>query len=219
MAFFEHLRKILAKIKLVFKNINIGYNSGSIGDNMGNTSIGNNSGIVGNDNTIIFNSQTHLTQEQVEAEFMKLESGDFIDITDEVDTQYREKNIVIWGCIKDSQLQLKQQIVNDDFQGEKWIPEVPADMGKREKKPYLKITPVYREVIFPFSYFFILMDGLRYFVPLPKVECNSIRDRNNPVKRYTITKVQYQLGKILTHGEYYNTSYDDMLKQCKIEVV
>jgi hypothetical protein len=32
MAILENLKKIFAKIKLVFKNINIGYNSGVIGD-------------------------------------------------------------------------------------------------------------------------------------------------------------------------------------------
>jgi hypothetical protein len=33
MAILEHLKEIFAKIKLVFKNINIGNNSGIIGDN------------------------------------------------------------------------------------------------------------------------------------------------------------------------------------------
>lgn len=32
-SFFPQLKKIFAKIKLVVKNINIGYNSGTIGDN------------------------------------------------------------------------------------------------------------------------------------------------------------------------------------------
>jgi hypothetical protein len=35
MTILEHLRKLFAKIKLVFKNINIGNNSGTIGDNNG----------------------------------------------------------------------------------------------------------------------------------------------------------------------------------------
>jgi hypothetical protein len=211
MSLFGRLKKILANIAFIFKNNNIGHNSGNIGDNSGNINTGTNHGILGNDNTININSQPQPTRELVEQELLKLEHGDLINITDEVDSRHREKNVVIWSCNKNYQLQLKQQIMHDDFDGE-WIPKVPADMGGREKKPYLQITPVYQNVVLPFSYFFILIDGLRYHVPLPE------RDRNNSVNRYTITKVQYHLGKILTDGECYNTSYDEMLKQCKIEV-
>ena len=32
MTIMENLKKIFGKIRLVFKNINIGYNSGNIGD-------------------------------------------------------------------------------------------------------------------------------------------------------------------------------------------
>jgi hypothetical protein len=163
----------------MLKNNNIGYNSGVIGDNSGNINTGTNSGILGNDNTININSPAQPTLELVEQELLKLESGDLINITDEVDSQLREKHIVIWSCNKNYQLQLKRQIVSDDFD-EEWIPKVPSDMGKREKKPKLQITPVYQDVALPFSYFFILMDGLRYYIPLPK------QDRNNPVNRYTI---------------------------------
>jgi hypothetical protein len=35
MSILENLKKLFAKIKLVVKNINIGYNSGTIGDNNG----------------------------------------------------------------------------------------------------------------------------------------------------------------------------------------
>lgn len=67
------------------------------------------------------------------------------------------------------------------------------------------------------------MDDSRYLVPLPNVEYNKIGDfdidRNNPVKKCTVTKVQYQLGKSLTNDYGYNESYDDIIKQCRIEVV
>jgi hypothetical protein len=188
---------------------------------MSNTNIGNNAGIIGDGTIIVFNIQAPITRGQVEKEFQKLNSGDLQDITGEVDEGLREKHIVIWSYTKNCWLQLKQQRVSDDF-NEPWLPTVPADMGKREKKPYLKLTPVYQGVVFPFSYSFIEMDGGRYVIPLPKVEYNRAGeeiDRNNPVKKCTITRVQYQLGKILTGDAPNNASYDDLLKESKIEVV
>jgi len=187
---------------------------------MKNMNIGNNSGIIGDGNIIVFNTQSPLTKEQVEDEFLKLEIGNFLDITEEVDENLREKNISILSYTKNFWLQLKKQLVCEDFD-ELWIPTFSSDVPQREKKRYWKITPVYQGIIFPFTYFFISMDGGRYFIPLPKVEYNKIEekiDKNNPVKKCKITKVQYQLGKVLTDGEYYNTSFDDMLKHCKIEV-
>jgi hypothetical protein len=56
-------------------------------------------------------------------------------------------------------------------------------------------------------------------IPLPIVEYNSAEAENNPVKRCEISKVQHRLGKVLTGGAPHNLSYDDMLKDCKIEVV
>ena len=162
------------------------------------------------------------TKEQIEEEFLKLDTGDFYDITDQVDRNHRENCVAILSYEKNPLLQLRQELVNDDF-NEVWIPKVPADMGVREKKQYWKMTPVYKNIVLPFSYFFILMDGFRYWIPLPKVEYNKAGefeiDRNNPVKKCTITKVQYNLGKVLTNDHGYNTSYDEMLKQCKIEVI
>jgi hypothetical protein len=187
---------------------------------MKNTNIGNNSGIIGDGNIVVFNMQSPLTKEQVEEAFIKLEIGDFQDITEEVDESYREKNISILSYSKNYWLQLKKQLINDDFYG-KWLPKVPSDFPQKEKKRYWKFTPIYQGLIFPLSYFFISMDSERYLIPLPKVDYNIIEDKidkNNPVKKCTITKVQYQLGKVLTDGEYYNMSYDDLLKQSKIEV-
>ena len=221
MTIMENLKKIFAKIRLKFKNINIGYNSGNIGDENKNTIIGNNSGIIGDGNIIVSNIQSPPTKEQVEEAFLKLEIGDFQDITEEVDERLREKNTSILSYTKNYRLQLKKQLISEDFD-EPWVPKVPSDLPEKEKKRYWKFTPIYQGIIFPFSYFFISMDGGRYLIPLPKVEYNKIEDnidKNNPVKKCIITQVQYQLGKVLTDGKYYNTSYDDMLKQCKIEVV
>ena len=171
---------------------------------MKNTNIGSNCGIIGDGNIIVFNMQSPLTKEQVEEAFLKLEIGDFQDITEEVDVSLREKNTLILSYTKNYWLQLKQQLIREDFD-EPWVPKVPSDFPEREKKNYWKFTPIYQGIIFPISYFFISMDGDRFFIPLPKEE--------------KIDKVQYQLGKVLTDGTYYNKSYDDMLKQCKIEVV
>jgi hypothetical protein len=186
---------------------------------MSNTNIGNNSGIIGDENIIIFNIHLPLTKEQVEAEFLKLKPGDFQDITDEVDQELSEKNVQIFSYTKNYWLQLKQALVNEDFD-EPWVPTVPTDWTCREKKPYWKFIPVYHGVVFPFSYYFIEMDGYRYLIPLPYVEYNETEpgriDRDNPVKKCTITKVQYRLGKALTDIDY---DYDAMLKRCKIEVV
>jgi hypothetical protein len=179
-----------------------------------------NSGIIGDSKIVVFNIQSPLTKEQVEEKFLKLEIGDFEDITEETDESFPEKNISILSYTKNYWLQLKKQLVNEDF-NESWLPVVPSDMPQREKKRQWKFTPVYQGIIFPVSYFFISMDGGRYLIPLPKVEYNKIEgkiDKSNPVKKSTITKVQYQLGKVLSNGENYNTSYDDLLKQCKIEV-
>jgi hypothetical protein len=172
--------------------------------------MGNNTGIIGDGNTIVFNTQAPLSKEQIEEEFLKLDFGDLQDITDEVDEGLREKHTTIWSYTRNCWLQLKKQLISDDFH-EPWLPTVPADMGRREKKPRWKLTPVYQGVVFPFSYFFIGMDGGRYVIPLP--------NRDNPVKKCTITRVQYQLGKVLTGDALYNTSYDDLLKESKIEVV
>jgi hypothetical protein len=62
------------------------------------------------------------------------------------------------------------------------------------------------------------MDGGRYLIPLPNQydQTGKYIDKNDSTKRHTISKVQYQLGKVLT---LYHENYDDMLKQCKIEVV
>jgi len=188
---------------------------------MKNTNIGNNSGIIGDRNIIVFNMQSYLTKENIEEAFLKLEIDDFQDITEEVDEKLNEKNISILSYTKNFWLQLKKQLINEDF-NELWIPIVPSDLPQKEKKRRWRFTPIYQGIIFPFSYDFISMDGDRYFIPLPKVDYNKIEgkiDINNPVKECTITKVQYQLGKVLTDGEYYNTSYDDILKQCKIEIV
>jgi hypothetical protein len=219
MAILEHLKEIFAKIKLV---LNIGYSRGIItGDSNKQQNIENNYGLAGDGNTIIFNTQAHLTKEEVEKEFLKLEIGDFQDITVEVDNSLREKDISILSYMKNYQFQLKKQLICDDF-NEPWIPKVASDLPTREKKKHWQLTPIYQDVVFPFSYFFIEMDGGRYLIPLPKVEYNKAGktiDKNNPIKRCTITKVQYQLGKVLCDNPCYNTSYDDMLKQCKIEVV
>ena len=188
---------------------------------MGNINVGNNTGIIGDGNIIIFNTQAPLLKEQIESEFLKLEIGDFQDISDEVDESLHERNISILSYTKNYWFQLKKQLVQDDFD-EPWLPTVPADMEGRERKPRWKLTPMYQNVVFPFSYCFIEMDGGRYLIPLPKVEHNRIGeeiDRNNPIKRCTITKVQYQLGKVLTNGVNYGNAYDDMLKECKIEVI
>jgi hypothetical protein len=188
---------------------------------MKNTNIGNNSGIIGDGNVIVFNIQSPLTKEEIEKEFLKLEMGDFQDITEEIDKTLYEKEMSIYSYVKNYWLQLKKQLVRNDFQ-EHWIPNVPSDIPEREKKAYWKFTPLYQGIVFPFSYFFIGMDGGRYLIPLPKVDYNKIGDkidRDCPVKKCTITRVQYQLGKVLTDGENYNTSYDDILKQCKIEVI
>jgi len=162
------------------------------------------------------------TKGQIEEEFLKLDTGDFQDITDDVDKGLREKNISIFSYVKNPFLQLRQELVNEDFD-EPWIPTVPADLGGREKKEHWKVTPVYQNTILPFSYGFILMDGFRYWIPLLNVEYNKIEkfeiDRNNPVKRCTITKAHYNLGKVLTDDHNYNTSYDYMLQQCKIVVI
>ena len=188
---------------------------------MKNMNIGNNSGIIGDGNTIVFNMQSPLTKEQVEEAFLKLEIGNFQDITEETNENYREKNISILSYTKNYWLQLKKQLISEDF-NEMWVPNISSDFPQREKKRYWKFTPIYQGIIFPFSYNFISMDGGRYLIPLPKIEYNKIEDKidkNNPVKKCTITKVQYQLGKVLTDGEYYNMSYDDVLNQCKIEVI
>jgi hypothetical protein len=164
--------------------------------------------------------QSPLTKEQVEEAFLKLEIGDFQDITEEVDESLHAKKISILSYTKNYWLQLKKQLIMEDFD-ELWVPKVPSDLPEREKKGYWKFTPIYQGTIFPFSYLFISMDGGRYLIPLPKVDYNKIEekiDKHNPVKKCRITHVQYQLGKVLTDGNYYNTSYDDMLKQCKIEV-
>jgi hypothetical protein len=65
------------------------------------------------------------------------------------------------------------------------------------------------------------MDGGRYLIPLPNQydQTGKSIDKNGPIKRYTITKVQCRLGKVLTDDRGYNDTYEDMLKQCKIEVV
>jgi hypothetical protein len=67
------------------------------------------------------------------------------------------------------------------------------------------------------------MDGFRYWVPLPKSEPSNTGqfeiEQNSHEKKYTITRVQYQLGKTLTDDHGYNTSYDNILKKCKIEVI
>jgi hypothetical protein len=184
---------------------------------MGNTNIGNNSGIIGDGNTINFNIQATLTEKQVEEEFLKLEIGDFQDITNEVDNSFRDKNISILSYTKNPLLQLKKQLTLEDFD-ETWLPKVDADLPKREEKRRWQFTPIYQGVAFPFSYSFIEMDGGRYLIPLPQVEYNRIGgtiDKNDPIKRCTITKVQYRLGEILT---IYREYYDDMLKDCKIEV-
>jgi hypothetical protein len=185
---------------------------------MGNTNIGNNTGIIGDGNTIVFNIQAPLTNKQVEEEFLKLEIGDFQDITDEVDKSLREKDISIFSYMKNYWLQLKKQLVWDDF-NEPWIPEVFSDLSTREKKRYWQFTPIYQGVVFPSAYFFIEMDGGHYLIPLPKVEYNRTNettiDKNNPIKKCTITKVQYRLGKVLSA---YNCDYDGMIKQCKIEI-
>ena len=163
------------------------------------------------------------TKEQIEEEILKLSIGDLQDITDEVDKTLREKSISICSYTKNPSLQFKKELINENF-SEPWLPRVAADMGGREKRQYWKVTPVYQSTVLPFSYFFVLMDGLRYWIPLPRVEYNKIGkfeiDHENPVKRCTITMVQYNLGKVLTddHGTY-NTSYDEMLQQCKITVI
>jgi hypothetical protein len=202
MAILEQLKKFVAKIKF---NINIG-------NNIGNSSISNNSG-----NTVVFNIQAPPTEKQLEEEFLKLEIGDFQDITDEVDKSLREKDNFIWCYLKNYQLQLKQEIVSKDFK-EPWIPEVPADLPAREEKIHWKFTLIYQNMVFHISYSFIEMDGGHYLIPLPKTEWNKTEDgkinRNSP-KRYTITKVQYQLGKALSSENY---DYDAMLQRCKIEV-
>jgi hypothetical protein len=190
---------------------------------MRNINIGSNdSGMIGDVNIIVFSVQKPLTQEQVEEEFLKLNPGDLQDITSEVDAGLLEKRILIKSYVKNYWLQLKMQLVNDDFR-ESWLPLVAADMDGGEKKQQWQVTPVYQNVVFPFSYFFVTMDSSRYWVPLPKVEYNknekSEIDRNDPVKRCTITEVQYQLGKTLTDDPGYNTSYDNILKKCKIEVI
>ena len=188
---------------------------------MSNTNLGNNSGIIGDGNTIVFNLQLPLTQKQTEEEFLKLKTGDFYDITDEIDKSLCEKNIAILSYTKNYWLQLKKQLVCVDFD-EPWIPKVPADFPTREKKRYWQFIPVYQSIVFPFSYFFIEMDGGRYLIPLPEVEYNLTEtdaiNKLNPVKNCSITKVQYFLGKSLTDNRSYNTSYDDMLKECKIEI-
>jgi len=189
---------------------------------MNNTNIGNNSGIIGDGNIIIFNVQLPLSQKQVEEEFLKLETGDFHDITDEVDRNLRKKNVAILSYTKNFWLQLKKQLINENFNGH-WMPIVPADIPKREKKRYWQFTPIYQGIVFPFSYFFIEMDEGRYLIPLPKVEYNQTEtggmDSSNPIKKCFITKVQYCLGKSLTDDYGYNTSYDDILMKCKIEVI
>jgi hypothetical protein len=189
---------------------------------MANTNIGNNSGIIGDENIIVFNIQASPNQKQVEAEFLKLKPGDFQDITDTVDQSLREKHVQIFSYIKNPLLQLKQQLVKDDFY-EHWIPSVPADLPRREKKAHWEFIPIYQGVVFPFSYSFIEMDGGLHLIPLPFVEYNEMEpgilgkiDPDNPIKRCTITQVQYRLGKALTDSTY---DYDAMLKRCKIEVV
>jgi len=163
------------------------------------------------------------TKEKIEEEFLKLEIGDLQDITDESNKSHRENNILIYSYSKNPLLQLRLEQINEDFD-ESWIPSVTADMGGREKNPYWRLVPVYQNNTLPFFYYFIQMDGFRYWVPLPYVEYNKIEkfeiNKNKPVKRCTVTKVQYNLGKVLTndHGNY-NDSYDDILKQCKIEIV
>jgi hypothetical protein len=160
---------------------------------MSNTNIGNNSGIIGDGNTFIINAQALPTQKQVEKEFLKLNIGDFLDITNEVDESLREKCISIRSYVKNPAFQLKIQLVNDDFH-EFWLPPVASDMGGREKKQYWQVSPIYQNVVLPFSYFFITMDGLRYWVPLPKREPSNTGqfeiERNNHEKKYTITKGQ-----------------------------
>ena len=173
--------------------------------------------INGNGNTIIFNMQMPITKPEIEAEFLKLETGDFEDITNEVDEKLHENHISIFSYIKNYWLQLKKQLVNDDFH-EPWIPLVPADMGTREKKRQWKVTPIYQGIVFPLSYFFIEMDGGRYLIPLPKVEYNreeNTTDKNNRIKKCSITQVQYKLGKVLSIDTY---GYDTMREDCKIEV-
>jgi hypothetical protein len=188
---------------------------------MCNINIGNNSGIIGNKNVIFFNIAAPLTKEQVEEEFLKLENGDFQDITDEVDKKLREEEITILSYTKNYWLQLKQQLINGDFKG-LWMPKVPSNLPTREKNRYWQFTPIYHGIVFPFYYFFVEMDGGRYLIPLPQVEYNKTDtgsiDSSNPVKKCLITKVQYQLGKSLTDDYGYNTSYDDKLKECKIEI-
>jgi len=185
---------------------------------MSNTNIGNNSGIIGDGNTIIFNLHVPLTKEQLEFEFLKLGVDDFQDITNEVDITLREKNITIFSYTKNYWLQLKMQLVNNDFV-EPWIPFVPADMPTREKKPFYRVTPIYQSVVLPFSYFFISMDGGRYLIPLPEVEYNKVNgeiDKDNPIKCCKITEAKYKLGKSLDGDAY---GFDDMLKQCKISIL
>ena len=116
--------------------------------------------------------QMPITKPEIEAEFMKLKTGDFEDITNEVDEKLHENHISIFSYTKNYWLQLKKQLVNDDFH-EPWIPKVSADMETREKKRQWKVTPIYQGIVFPLSYFFIEMDGGRYLIPLPKVEYNN----------------------------------------------
>lgn len=99
---------------------------------MRNTNIGNNTGIIGDGNIVIFNIQAPLTREQVEEEFLKLDTGDFQDITNEVDESLRERHITILSYVKNPLLQLKMQLINEDF-NEPWLPKVAADMGERKK--------------------------------------------------------------------------------------
>jgi hypothetical protein len=107
---------------------------------MKNTNIGTNNGVIGDENIIIFNTQSPLTQEQVEKEFLKLEIGDFQDITSEVDEQLREKREAVLSYIKNPLLQLKKQLVNEDFD-EPWLPKTPSGMGKKRKNVAMEAYP------------------------------------------------------------------------------
>ncbi|MDR1230625.1 MAG: hypothetical protein LBK61_04400 [Spirochaetaceae bacterium] len=119
--------------------------------------------IIGNNNIVVFNLNEPLTDKLLLVELSKLQYGDFEDITDNTKTDENDKTHY-FSYKKNRYFTMRRKTIKDTFY-ESWLNFIT----RPNPSAFEDEISFFYQGCFIKSFFIIVLDGVRFEVPLPRV--------------------------------------------------
>jgi hypothetical protein len=201
-----------------------------------NETTGSQSPIInGNNNIVIFNLSEPLTDERLLIELIKLQYGDFENITDSMRIDESD-GIKYFSYIKNRYFTMKRKTINNSFY-QSWLNFFSRD----DPSTFEDEISFFYQSCFIKSFLIVVLDGGRFQLPLPKIIYVHDYDKSNgydkavglsdpvviersypldnhPVKKFVLTEAELALSKAFSCRE--SDEYLQQLRQHnKLEII